>query len=259
MTVIVWWAAVVLLGLVFAPIAGRIFPADFADRGLAFAKPLALVTLTYVSWLLTSLGLGHPWSLAVTLVALGGIGGLGWRASSAPPRFEWAVHEATFAGALGLFAAIRALQPDVFGAEKFMDFAFFNTLLRDDHFPPEDPWLSGVPINYYYFGYLLFANLARLTGVEPAVAYNLSLATICAVIFTAAVSIGRLLGGRLRDGFLAAAALTLIGNLDGAIQLLIEEKPLSAFDFWRSTRVVPHTINEFPFFSLLHGDLHPHV
>jgi len=91
------------------------------------------------------------------------------------------------------------------------------------------------------------------------VAYNLSLATIGAILFTAAVSLGSCLSGRVWGGVLAAVALTLIGNLDGARQLLVEHKALSAFDYWRSTRVVPNTINEFPFFSLLHGDLHPHV
>jgi len=41
--------------------------------------------------------------------------------------------------------------------------------------------------------------------------------------------------------------------------LIFEHRALSAFDYWRPSRVVPNTITEFPFFSLLHGDLHPHV
>ena len=259
-SLVVWWASLVLLGLGFVPLTERIFPDAFPDRGVAFAKPLALVTLAYVSWLLASLGISHGWSLGVTLAALGGAAAIGWsRRDARPWRAHWLVHEAAFLGALLLFAAVRAVQPDIFGAEKYMDFAFFNSILRADHFPPEDPWLAGVRANYYYFGYLLFADLARITRVAPAVAYNLSLATVGATIVGTAISIGWMFCGRLRYGLLGGIALAGIGNLDGAIQLVGERKPLSAFDYWRSTRVVPHTINEFPFFSLLHGDLHPHV
>ena len=31
------------------------------------------------------------------------------------------------------------------------------------------------------------------------------------------------------------------------------------FDYWRSSRIIPFTINEFPFWSFLFADLHPHV
>ena len=50
-----------------------------------------------------------------------------------------------------------------------------------------------------------------------------------------------------------------LGNLDGAWQFL-EKGTLRGMDYWRSSRVVAKgdTINEFPFFSTIHGDLHPH-
>ena len=35
--------------------------------------------------------------------------------------------------------------------------------------------------------------------------------------------------------------------------------PLPAFNYWDPTRVIPYTINEFPFFSFLFADLHPHM
>lgn len=257
---IVWWVGLVALGLGFLPVAERIFPASFPDRGRPLARPLALVAFTYLSWLLTSAGLPHRLSLGATGLALVGAAAIAWRRR--PPldwRAAWLRDEAVFLGALSLFAALRALQPDIFGAEKYMDFAFFNTLVRAEHFPPEDPWMSGVEINYYYFGYLLFANVARLTRVPPAVAYNLSLATVGAMLVAGATSIGRRLSGREWGGALAALAVALIGNLDAANQLLFEHRTLATLDYWHPTRVIPHTINEFPFFSLLHGDLHPHV
>jgi YYY domain-containing protein len=272
-----WWAGLALLGLAFLPLVERIFPVSFPDRGRAFAKPLALVGFTYLSWLLTSAGIPHGVSLGLSAALLAGASGWAWQNRSAGPSDRtradaqdgraqepagfrrWLRAEAVFAVALFLFAFLRALQPAIFGAEKYMDFAFFNTLLRAQHFPPQDPWMSGVAINYYYFGYLMFADLARFTRVPPEVAYNLSLATVGAIAAGAAASLGRFLSGRAWGGGLAVVAAVLIGNLDGARQLLFEHRRLSSFDYWRSTRIVPHTINEFPFFSLLHGDLHPHV
>jgi len=51
----------------------------------------------------------------------------------------------------------------------------------------------------------------------------------------------------------------LFGNLDGLLQLL-KTRGFTAFDYFRSTRIVggDATINEFPFFTIIHGDLHPH-
>jgi YYY domain-containing protein len=51
----------------------------------------------------------------------------------------------------------------------------------------------------------------------------------------------------------------VLGNLDGFVQW-IERGSLTPMDYWRSSRVVARgdTINEFPFFSTIHGDLHPH-
>ncbi len=58
---------------------------------------------------------------------------------------------------------------------------------------------------------------------------------------------------------LGGALSSLLGNLDGFLQLL-EKGTLRGMDYWRSSRVVARgdTINEFPFFSTIHGDLHPH-
>ncbi len=32
-----------------------------------------------------------------------------------------------------------------------------------------------------------------------------------------------------------------------------------SFDYWAASRVIPHTINEFPFWTFLFADLHPHL
>ena len=260
MRLLLWWLVLTALGAAGLPFVGRLF-AGFPDRGVVFARPLAIAILGLGAWLLGSLGMPYGAAILVTLVLLaaGAVAGARRFGAWPVPRGELVRAEAAFAVSLLFFAGIRALRPEIFGAEKYMDFAFFNAILRTSSIPPEDPWLAGSPINYYYFGYLLFANLARISGIAPEVAYNLSLATIGAVLFSGAVSIGRALSGRFALGALGGLAIAVIGNLDGALQMWVDGRGLGNLDYWRSSRVVEHTINEFPFFSLLHGDLHPHV
>lgn len=46
----------------------------------------------------------------------------------------------------------------------------------------------------------------------------------------------------------------------GFVRVLTGQATLPAFDYWyRATRIIPNTINEFPFFTFLFGDLHPHL
>ena len=184
-----------------------------------------------------------------------------------------------------------------------MEFAYLNAVIKTTFFPPYDPWFAGGYLNYYYFGYVLVAALARLTGVMPAIAFNVAVATFYALTASAAFSfVGNLfrLGGRpglsrgaaIGAGVAGVFLVALVGNLDGFLQLverlaqaarvggqsavpglaglvalgagipavLFGGQPLEAFDFWRSSRVIPNnTINEFPFWTFLFADLHPHL
>ena len=45
-----------------------------------------------------------------------------------------------------------------------MEIAFINGILQSDHFPPQDPWLSGFGISYYYFGYVMMSMATRLAA-----------------------------------------------------------------------------------------------
>lgn len=75
------------------------------------------------------------------------------------------------------------------------------------------------------------------------------------------------LTGRAAYGWLAAFALMFIGNLDGFLQIV--RGKFYAFDFFHGARVLvqeaadgkilDYPINEFPFFSLMWGDLHAYV
>ena len=194
--------------------------------------------------------------------------------------------------AFGAMLILRARNPDlwhpVFGGEKPMDFAHLNAVIRSPVFPPHDPWYAGSRLNYYYLGHVPTAALAKTLGVVPATAYNLAVASAfaaaVAAVFGAASGLWSLLGRRWREaagvGLAAVALVLLAGNLHVGLQLAVFaqqaagdtgvaalEAPgllfggglVEAFDFWAATRVIPRTVNEFPWFTFMYGDLHPHL
>ena len=82
---------------------------------------------------------------------------------------------------------------------------------------------------------------------------------------------GRMSWSPVIAGMGGALFVSVLGNLDGAIQVgqglwraVAQSLPFGEFDFWRSTRMMPpdppgHEITEFPFFTFLFGDLHAHM
>ena len=66
-----------------------------------------------------------------------------------------------------------------------------------------------------------------------------------------------LLDGQLRRGVLPA----LLNSIGGLGEVVFNGASLQPFDFWRSSRMLSPTISitEFPYFSFLFADLHPHM
>ena len=183
------------------------------------------------------------------------------------------------------------------GGEKFMEIAYLNATVRTPYFPPYDPYFAGGTINYYYWGYQIVNVLIKLTGITPTVAFNLAVPTLFALTVVAAAGLGYDMvawAGKRRAfqaGLLAAAFVALLGNLDGLgvilrnlaqvsqspfhshfpwletwvnaligwSKVLAHEASLPKYDYWAPSRVIPYTINEFPYWSFLFADLHPHM
>ncbi len=66
-------------------------------------------------------------------------------------------------------------------------------------------------------------------------------------------------------GGLAVLLALLMGNLRGlgwlasAWSSLVRGRPLPDYDYWAASRVIPNTINEFPLWTFVFADLHPHM
>jgi YYY domain-containing protein len=150
-------------------------------------------------------------------------------------------------------------------------------------------WFAGEPVAYYYGGHLLTALLADLSGTAPRYAYNLSLAGFYATLLSAAYGLAGAVAAdradsRVRAGLFAVLFVGLASNLLTAGRLVLGAlpRPLRAdvaravaasttqstddilagtgrFSYWDASRIIPGTINEFPLFAWLNGDLHAHM
>lgn len=206
--------------------------------------------------------------------------------------------EACFAVGFFGWAGVRSIFPEIRHTEQPMDLALLNAAFRAEHFPPPDPWLAGHPVSYYYFGYLLMALVTKLAGTPTAVGYNLALAALFGLAaqgaFGLVYALARLNGsskvGATLAGLLGPVFLLLVANWVVVLELLrawgvpvgwagIKDlagpgpaltSPEAGWWWWRSTRVIDtlgadgktsldYTITEFPLFSFILGDLHPHL
>ena len=199
-----WWFVLQLFTLAVLPLAWRLF-ARLPGRGYPLAKALGLLLVAYLLWLGATLHVlpnsfgGAVVALLIVAGASWWLGRDGWRrdADGARPLAAWLkanrwlvlATELLFLFVLVGWAAFRAYNPDIAGTEKPMEFAFVNGILRSPLFPPQDPWLSGYGISYYYFGYVMLAALVNLTGVDPAIAFNLGVALWYALVMIGAFGV----------------------------------------------------------------------
>lgn len=263
-----WVLTVEVLGLVCLPLL-RAFFENRRDAAL-LSRPAGLAIVAFLGWLL-SLSKTFGFERSTLLLALLLVGAASFLVSRAARRAGaarepfWGPEEnraiILFWAPTAVFLLIRAAVPEVLGAEKFMDLGFFNSLTRSGEMPPPDPWMSGRTINYYYWGYLLAAVLAKISSVPTFVSYNLAIATFAGYSFVAAACLGmRLAGGRVAAGVWSGVGSVFAGNLTGALDAW--HAPFTRdFDYWHASRVIAsgNTINEFPFFTFFHADLHPHL
>jgi len=181
--------------------------------------------------------------------------------------------EAVFAVVYALGALLASFAPDVWNTEKPMDMGFINAINQSGSFPPHDPWMSGESLNYYYFGHVVLAWPIKLLGLAPDAGYLLSwgvlmgLTAITVYAFAGTLwAAGREAlgaraprGGPVAAGLVAAALVAILGNLAGVKAWIKAADPPKDYAWFDPSRVIPDTINEFPSFSFLLGDLHAHV
>ncbi|HVM33400.1 MAG TPA: DUF2298 domain-containing protein [bacterium] len=297
---LVWWLVVVLLGWALLPLSFLVFR-HLPDKGYGASKVLALLLMGYFSWILGYAGFNYL-TICLALGILLAMSALFFSQTWNGIRkffkerlgYVLVVEMLFFMGFLAA-GAYKMHTHDIVGTEKPMDFAMINGILASPSMPPQDPWLSGGSISYYYFGYLIISVLSRLTGTMSGVGYNLGVVLIWALAAVAAFSLAYNLTQRYRYSIFSVIAVTVLGNLDYWYRAFLSFKqgdlrityynfppdpgaatgfpgllgflfsPLQHYwDYFQASRIllVPPTdkmINEFPSFSFFLSDLHPHV
>ena len=323
-----WWGVLFLMGTAVFPILFMLFK-RLPDRGVAFAKMTGLLLVSYLFWILSSLGFldNNTGSILLAETAVLALSFWAYQQQKVELR-QWVAHnwrhilltELVFLALFGLWVWVRSQNPAISATEKPMDFAFLNAAGRSETYPPLDPWLSGFAISYYYFGYVMTSIITRLAVVPEAIGFNLSIAWLVAGTGTGAfglvynlVMVGRReqelelegkSGKRGRRaavllGLVAAVALPIAGNQEILLEMMYANRigsdafwtwldvrdlnsamPQGALTpryessnwwWWRSSRPINEytlagqsveglePIVEFPGFSFVLGDMHPHV
>ena len=262
--VILWFFLVEILGLIAIPLAGNAGN-RLADRGISAAKTLGIILVAYFSWIFSYIWGFNRNTILISILVLCILSIILYRKQRIFPKGKaLLVNELVFLAGFFFFLLVRMHLPEIYMHEKFMDFAFLNAVIRTSSFPPADPWFAGGFLDfYYYFGYLSVGVLGKLSAVKPTILFNLAVALTFALSFNLFFGIGyNLTHGKIKYGILTAGAGMLLGNLQGLIEFVsmyvLKEHVASGY-YWSSSRVIPFTINEFPYFSFIHGDLHSHM
>ncbi len=335
-----WWLLVTLAGVAVLPLCARLL-GGLPDKGYTLARAAGMLLVGFVFWLLASLGFlnNTPGSVLLSwLIVLVVSLAVYLRSGERLNLREWwrenrrvvIVGELIFAVLLLGWAIFRAHQNGLTGTEKPMELAFMSAILRSETFPPNDPWMSGYAISYYYFGYVFSAVLSMMSGISTTIGFNMTISTVFAltgltsfgVVYNLVRSRAFRPGGAIRDNAPTNTAPLLVGLLAtvfmiflGNFQLPLIEAPYNSqsvpedyFRFWgidrrdqyygdvvfdadnqpnilyiedpalwthwwwfRASRVLTdydlngenfggaQPIDEFPQFSFLLSDNHPHV
>jgi YYY domain-containing protein len=324
----IWYVVVQLVSVAVLPLTLRTLRA-LPDRGYSLAKILGILLTGVVYWLGYSYGLlrnerGGVWLALIFVAMVSWLVGRShfvewWRMLRQGGRMRAVVAaEVIFLLAFVGWALVRAYDPNVDHTEEPMDLMFMSSIWASATYPPQDAWLAGFPISYYYLGYWLLNTLGRLANTPPSITYNVGQAVWYGLLWSGCYAIvmnllawhfGRAVSEDTGEaspvripsisvlgGALAGVTVAFVGNLlvilewlyaqglnIGAIARWIDVHnfPENATQtgkwfidygwwWWRSSRVIEDVdllgnrieispIDEFPMFSYLLGDNHPHV
>lgn len=169
---------------------------------------------------------------------------------------------------IGIFAVVFSaaygmclLWPDFISmGERLRDYALLSSSI-DSPVIPKEPWMEGSTLNYYVFWYRFGAMMNSLLHIPTWNAYHSILSFSLAFYAAAIFQIVRVVfGGSVLLSSFTSIALAFGSNIAGVFSWMRAESGGFTTDigWWGPSRVIKGAINEFPAWSFLLGDAHPH-
>lgn len=144
--------------------------------------------------------------------------------------------------------------------ERLRDYALIASAF-DSPVTPKEPWMEGYGLNYYVFWYRFTAMMGSVLHMEVWEAYHGIVAFALALYGAALFQVVRVvLGGGRVLAWCAAVGIPFIPNVAGMLTLkhVLGEGFSPDEGWWGPSRVIIGSITEFPAWSFLLGDAHPH-
>lgn len=140
--------------------------------------------------------------------------------------------------------------------ERLRDYALLAEVMK---YPvhPQEPWMNGAQLNYYLYWYRFGSFLGSFLHLEIWEMYHVLQAVTFSLYITACFRILNLVAGCGVVYSLICAVVTGFGSNYAGVQYALKGDH-DAFKWWGPSRVITGAINEFPAWSFLLGDLHPH-
>jgi len=236
--IIIWCAYLTLLTLCVLPLGAYIFR-GVGSGGFIITQTLGLTAVSLFVWTFTYIKI-YRFTRLLTFAAILLIGIICYvlpplrknliNTVKKPFYLEKAAAELlVFMTVLTLLCFYKGFTPNINGQEKFMDYGFIMSMVRNSELPANDMWLAGYSINYYYFGQFIWALVIKLSGSPPPVGYNLAMSSAIAIPFAMSFGIGTMLFdfmaeksysvkgiwasvSRYVTGILAGLCVTIFGN-----------------------------------------------
>lgn len=292
-----WWGVLLVLGVITMPLTYLMF-SRFTDFGWAFSKSIGLALTAWLMWVLASVKILKFSQLSciivcvIVLILNGLLYFFGFYKKQKKIDFtlenfnSMFCVELIFLSMFTFWCYLRGCKPEAYGTEKFMDFGFMKIMERSDYMPPQDLWLAGEDLNYYYVGQFIGTFLSKLSGISVDYGYNLMLMTIaglsCALVFSLVRNcFAQLTFEKIKNvrpfaviaGIVSVLAVVFAGNghyiIYGLLRPWLQKftgAEVTAYWFPNSTRYIGYepdvpdkTIHEYPSYSFILGDLHAHV
>ena len=221
-----------------------------------------------IAWCLLQAGYDVPSNIVSTLLYVASFGAIlaiaykvfGRRVGKVE-KAEW--YPLAFFGFVFCLAyGLCMLWPDFIDlGERLRDYSMLASSI-DSPVVPKEPWMEGIKLNYYVYWYRFGNLLSSVLGMFPWEAYHaiisFSISLYAAVIFQI---VRVVIKGGVSSAFLAGVFIPFGSNVAGMLCLKRADKGFGWEEdngWWGPSRVIQGAIDEFPAWSFLLGDAHPH-